>query len=420
MQTFSLNYVPHIIGDAQLRAETIQLLDIVVPKEKPSSGDYSQAAICLLALIKDRKHEDICLLMSTIVEITEILYANDDKRNTVAILRLHNLTWLHHELCRQLFHKLHTLSRQKFFGLYLHALSCHAIKQYEVLCLKSCNAENEEHLFGQAKTIALNITNRQPGNVLPNVLLCLQAKQLQNEMANAQNHLSKKISQEARAVYISQNTKISLHYISQRLDSWQAHLEDLSCYLIEGEGAWWKCTDQEQTFEFLDVNLDEHPVHPKLQHYRTSELAELKMMKVQAWKDIINLDIKLPTLSIKLYNEDGNFLSRKVFPHWQMSTTLLVLLHLTWNQHLMIIQQVLQQLMKICLLMSNDFSVSNSEECIHTEHPSTIVHAPVNLEEVYDHGSEPSTSVSTSDTAHLTLLICQFCKQSWPKFYTNV
>ena len=86
-----------------------------------------------------------------------------------------------------------------------------------------------------------------------------------------------------------------MHYISERLDSWQAHLEDLSCYLIEGEGAWWKYTDQGQAFEFLDVNLDEHPAYPKLQHYRTSQLAELKMMKVQAWKDIINLDIKLPT-----------------------------------------------------------------------------------------------------------------------------
>ena len=127
--------LPHIIGDAQLRSETIQLLDIVVPKEKPSGGDYRRVAIRLLALIKGRTHEDICLLMSTIVEISDILYANDNKRNTVTILRL---------------------GRQ---------------------------------------------TNRQPGNVLPNVLLRLQARQLQNEMFKAQNHQSNKISQEARAAY---------------------------------------------------------------------------------------------------------------------------------------------------------------------------------------------------------------------------
>ena len=186
--------LPHIIGDMQLRNETQQLLDIVVPKEKPSGGDYRRAAIRLMALIKGRAPEDICLLVSTIVEISEILYANDDRRNTVTILRLHNLTWLHHELCRQLFHSLHTLSQQKFFGLYLHALSCHASKQYEIMCLKSCNAENEERLFGQAKAIALNTTNRRPGNILPNVLLRLQAKQQQNEMFKAQNHQSNTIS----------------------------------------------------------------------------------------------------------------------------------------------------------------------------------------------------------------------------------
>ena len=41
---------------------------------------------------------------------------------------------------------------------------------------------------------------------------------------------------------------------------------------------------------------------------------------------------------------------------------------------------------------SNDLSVSNSEE--HTEHTLTIVHVPVSLEDVYDHGC----SASTSDT----------------------
>lgn len=65
--------LPHIIGDVQLRAETIQLLDIVVPKEKPSGGDYRRAAIHLLA---GRTHEDIWLLMSTIVEISMPMMTN--------------------------------------------------------------------------------------------------------------------------------------------------------------------------------------------------------------------------------------------------------------------------------------------------------------------------------------------------------
>ena len=114
--------LPHIIADAQLRRDTCDLLDIVVPKEKPSGGDYRRAAIHLLALLKDRASNDIALLVQTIVEISEILYADDEKRSNVTVLRLHNLTWLHYQLCKELFRSLHTLSRTKFFGLYLHAV----------------------------------------------------------------------------------------------------------------------------------------------------------------------------------------------------------------------------------------------------------------------------------------------------------
>ena len=49
-------------------------------------------------------------------------------------------------------------------------------KQYELVCLKSCNAEHEEQLFGQVKWITENTTNRKLDNILPNVLLRLQAK----------------------------------------------------------------------------------------------------------------------------------------------------------------------------------------------------------------------------------------------------
>ena len=395
--------LPYIIEDAHLRNETVQLLEIVVPKEKPSGGDYRQAAVRLLSLITGRAPEDICLLMSTIVEISEILYAPEEKRNTVSILRLNNLTWVHHELCRQLLHNLHKLSRQKLFGLYLHALSCHAPKQYEVMCLKSCNAENEERLFGQAKAIALSTTNRRPGNILPNILLRLQAKQQQSEMFKAQNHLSNTISREARAVYKSKNAKISVQYISERLDSWQAHLEDISRYLAEGEGAWWKCTDHGEAIEFLDVESDgEHHDQPKLQNYRTVGLAEVKLAKVEAWKKVLNLNIPLPTPSLKLYDSDGNFLSRKIFPMFANSAQESISDENSTN----IATEA--DASPPNLDEPNHLHVSNNEECTPTECASTTVNVPVCLEDVYDHqsasDSEPSTSSRTSTTEHVPVL----------------
>ena len=69
------------------------------------------------------------------------------------------------------------------------------------MCVKSCNAENEERLFGQAKAIASSTTNRKPGNILPNVLLRLQAKQQVKELFKEQLSQSNKISAEAREVH---------------------------------------------------------------------------------------------------------------------------------------------------------------------------------------------------------------------------
>ena len=105
-----------------------------------------------------------------------------------------------------------------------------------------------------------------------------------------------------KAIHTSTNTSITLHFISQRLGSWQLHLEEISCYLIEGEGAWWRtiCTSEGVVFEFLDT-------HPKPQHYRTSDFKNMEAAKSSAWETIVNSDIPLPTPTIKLYDCNGRF-----------------------------------------------------------------------------------------------------------------
>ena len=130
-------------------------------------------------------------------------------------------------------------------------------------------------------------------------------------MFKAQTHLSDTISREAEAIHKPENAIISGHYVSKRLED----LENLSCYLVEGEGAWWKSTDQGETIEFLDVTMDGEPHgNPQIKHYRTSGLMELRSAKLTEWERIVQLDITLPTPRIKLYNAAGNFLSYKVFP----------------------------------------------------------------------------------------------------------
>ena len=73
------------------------------------------------------------------------------------------------------------------FGHYVHALTAHLPTQLELACLRSLNTESEERLFGQARTIAESCTNHHPDNVIPQIMLCLQAKQEQHEVLTSVN-----------------------------------------------------------------------------------------------------------------------------------------------------------------------------------------------------------------------------------------
>ena len=161
--------------------------------------------------------------------------------------------------------------------------------------------------FGQA----LNTASRRPENILPNILLRLQAKQKQNELFKAQHSQSSKISKEVRAIHVPKNTRVTLEFVSQRLDSWQLHLEELSYYLVEGEGAWWRVTDAGQVFEFLDTQNDYEK--PKPEHYRAVDFTDMSAAKIQAWERILNSDTLLPTPMVKLYDSNGSFTSCKTF-----------------------------------------------------------------------------------------------------------
>jgi len=110
--------------------------------------------------------------MQTGVKISEIwdFYAREEKRTPKTVLQLYNCTWLHHELCQKLFANPRDCTRRAFFGIYLHSLAVHAPMQYELVCLRSVNTENQERIFQHAKQIARTTTNRQPGNVIPTLL----------------------------------------------------------------------------------------------------------------------------------------------------------------------------------------------------------------------------------------------------------
>ena len=71
--------------------------------------------------------ERIIQLMGTLVKISELLYATDNIRTPKSILQLHNVAWMHHELCCDLIPIPNEQTRDKLYGTYLHDLVVHGM-----------------------------------------------------------------------------------------------------------------------------------------------------------------------------------------------------------------------------------------------------------------------------------------------------
>jgi hypothetical protein len=172
--------LPHILPEGNTATKCTHLITNCLSKEKKSGADLRRAIIQIYLLLKDLDcSTKILLLLQTIIKVGEISYSREDKRSPRQLLQLYNSCWMHMELCRDLFPTLKTMSWSKMFGHYLHALTAHSPTQYELACLRSLNTENQERIFGQARRIAETCTNHHPENIIPQLMLRLQAKQEQ-------------------------------------------------------------------------------------------------------------------------------------------------------------------------------------------------------------------------------------------------
>ena len=108
------------------------------------------------------------------------------------------MCWLHMELCKSLFSTPEKLTKTKMFGIYVHSLTAHSATQLELACLRSLNTESQERLFGQGRLNAEACTNHHPDNVIPQVMLRLQAKQEQREIISSVKNGDSQVSHVAK------------------------------------------------------------------------------------------------------------------------------------------------------------------------------------------------------------------------------
>ena len=208
---------------------------------KVSGADMRSAVITLYTLLaKEEAKQCVLDLLHSVIRISEILYSDEEKRNPKQVLSLYNNAWLHLELCKELIPNPQTISRRKLYGTYLHALTSHAPPQYEIVSQKSINAENQERLFGQARRTAEATSNRHPENIIFTILLRLQAKKEAGHILHSVNEADSQVSRAAKSLPQCNGSTFSKKFVKKRIQSWQAHLERISSFLVEGEGVWWR------------------------------------------------------------------------------------------------------------------------------------------------------------------------------------
>ena len=178
------------------------------------------------------------------------------------------------------------------------------------------NAESQERLFSQAKHIGLKATSHKPENVLPTILICMQARQ---KVSDCQQSICKQdsvVSEAASKIGKYRGTFITNTFILNRVSSWQAHLMRISSYLKHGEGVWWQKKDDGFQFNDGADDLDFHSTGPHLDHFRSTTLPDVYRKMSQDWDIILQEKVKLPSPRIRVYNTDG---------HYQYSTSSLSL-----------------------------------------------------------------------------------------------
>lgn len=114
------------------------------------------------------------------------------------------------------------------------------------------------------------------------------------------------------------NTVVEQDYISNCMQSWEAHIQRISPYLTKG-GVWWQKTHTGYMFMDGHGEVDVRGEGPFLRHFRDTHLQDIHAEMEKAWNQIINDSIELPTPYIRLFDANGMYLGRREFikERWQ-------------------------------------------------------------------------------------------------------
>ena len=119
-----------------------------------------------------------------------------------------------------------------------------------MVCLRSLNTECEECLFNQAKNITRTTSNMHPEHIIKNILTRIQEERRIESKCDPLQFEESTITKLASVLDKAPNTFFPNQWINDHHHQFQAHLERISDYLLQGPGKWW--LKMQDGVEFLD------------------------------------------------------------------------------------------------------------------------------------------------------------------------
>lgn len=222
-------------------------------KDSKRTVDYSAALVKITGLAHQTEEcsPQLLSLLDTLVEIQKILYLPEEARCPAIILRYYNQVWYHAILLKEMIPNPKKLTQRKLYGTYFHNLFAHAGLMLRIISGQAAHAEDQERIFNHLKRITKMTSNYRPGHLIPNMLVRLQAEKelgnLEDSVSSQQSHISKL----AKCLPPLTNTRIPLYVVRKHSRERQAHLQQISDFLLEGKDKWWSKDDK--AIEFYDV-----------------------------------------------------------------------------------------------------------------------------------------------------------------------
>ena len=170
----------------------------------------------------------------------------------------------------------------------------------------AANAEGQERIFNNIKRITKNTSNYHHGQIIPNLFIRLQAEREMGLHEDEISHQEAQISKLSTCLPESKNTRIPLATVRKYSREWQAHLQNISDFLLEGEGVWWNKDDEAVEFNDITNHPSQQASGPELHHFRSTTLKDEATNRKHCWKSCLDHQISIPIHLIRIDQANGS------------------------------------------------------------------------------------------------------------------